>query len=82
MFLLRNIYELDTLLRMTTALPNTHETTHEPPALLIGEYNSLPLVRINYVPDTITTGDEMANTILASMSNLIPDLIHPDCQYN
>lgn len=65
---------------MTTALPTTE--THQEPALLIGEYNSLPLVRINFVPDNITTGDEMANTIMSAMSNLIPDLIHPECQYN
>lgn len=80
MVLLRNIYEPVTLFRMTTALPNSPET--QEPALLIGEYNGLPLVRINFVPDTITRGDEMANTILSSMSNLIPDLVHPDCQYN
>lgn len=66
---------------MTTDLPNTQETDQEP-ALLIGEYNSLPLVRINFVPDNITRGDEMANTIMSAMSNLIPDLIHPECQYN
>lgn len=65
---------------MTTALPTTE--TNQEPALLIGEYNSLPLVRINFVPDNITTGDEMANTIMSAMSNLIPDLIHPECQYN
>lgn len=65
---------------MTTALPTTE--TNQEPSLLIGEYNSLPLVRINFVPDNITTGDEMANTIMSAMSNLIPDLIHPECQYN
>lgn len=65
---------------MTTALPTTE--TNQEPALLIGEYNSLPLVRINFVPDNIDTGDEMANTIMSAMSNLIPDLIHPECQYN
>lgn len=69
---------------MTTSLPNTEtaEDTAQEPALLIGSYSGLPLVRINYIPETITTGNELANTILSAMSNLIPELIHPECEFN
>lgn len=69
-------YEPATLFAMTTALP------HSEAALNVGEYNGIPLVRVNYVPDDVRTGNEMANIILDSLSTLVPECVHSDCQFN
>ena len=69
-------YEPATLFAMTTALP------HSEAALNVGEYNGIPLVRVNYVPDDVRTGNEMANIIMDSLATLVPECIHSDCQFN
>ena len=52
------------------------------PDLYVGEHAGFPLVRINRIPETVTSGNELANVILSSMATLVPDFVHPDCQYN
>lgn len=61
---------------MTTALP------HSEAALNVGEYNGIPLVRVNYVPDDVRTGNEMANIILDSLASLVPTCVHSECVFN
>lgn len=69
-------YEPATLFAMTTALP------HSEAALNVGEYNGIPLVRVNYVPDDVRTGNEMANIILDSLASLVPTCVHSECVFN
>ena len=69
-------YEPTTLSAMTTALP------HSEAALNVGEYNGIPLVRVNYVPDDVRTGNEMANIILDSLASLVPTCVHSECVFN
>ena len=61
---------------MTTALP------HSDAALKVGAFNGIPLVRVNYVPDDVRTGNEMANIILDSLASLVPECIHSDFVFN
>lgn len=61
---------------MTTALP------HSEAALNVGEYNGIPLVRVNYVPDDVRTGNEMSNIILDSLASLVPECVHSECVFN
>ena len=61
---------------MTTALP------HNEAALNVGAFNGIPLVRVNFIPDGVRTGNEMANIIMDSMSTLVPECIHSDCAFN
>lgn len=69
-------YEPATLFAMTTALP------HSEAALNVGEYNGIPLVRVNYVPEDVRTGNEMANVILDSLASLVPECVHSECVFN
>ena len=61
---------------MTTALPHSYA------ALNVGAFNGIPLVRVNYVPDDVRTGNEMANIILDSLASLVPECIHSDFVFN
>lgn len=61
---------------MTTALP------HNEAALNVGEYNGIPLVRVNFIPEGVKTGNEMANIILDSLSTLVPECVHRDLVFN
>ena len=61
---------------MTTALP------HNEAALNVGAFNGIPLVRVNFIPDDVRTGNEMANIILDSLSTLVPECVHSDFVFN
>lgn len=48
----------------------------------VAEFSGIPLVKINSIPESITTGNELANVILGALAQFLPEVVHPDMMYN
>lgn len=48
------------------------------PDIAVGTAQGYPLVQINRFPENITTGREMAATIVEAMNQLVPEHVHAD----
>lgn len=48
------------------------------PDISVGTGQGYPLVRINRIPEGVSTGQEMAATIVEAMQGLVPQHVHPD----